>query len=88
MWHPYTEMSHYRQRVDPLVVVRAQGSRLFDADGRSYLDANASWWSCLLGHGHGRDAQEQETCDRDRTSDSLECNAPTDPCRELHAQPD
>lgn len=47
-------MSHYRQRVDPLVVVRAQGSRLFDADGRSYLDANASWWSCLLGHGHPR----------------------------------
>ena len=47
-------MSHYRERVDPLVVVRAQGSRLFDADGRSYLDANASWWSCLLGHGHPR----------------------------------
>ena len=47
-------MGHYREQGDPLVVVRAQGSRLFDADGRSYVDANASWWSCLLGHGHPR----------------------------------
>jgi len=54
VWHPYTAMQDYRDRVDPLVVVRAEGSRLFDADGRSYLDANASWWTCTLGHGHPR----------------------------------
>jgi adenosylmethionine-8-amino-7-oxononanoate aminotransferase len=39
---------------DPLVVARAEGSRLFDLDGRSYLDGNASWWTSLLGHGHPR----------------------------------
>jgi adenosylmethionine-8-amino-7-oxononanoate aminotransferase len=54
VWHPYTEMGRYRDAVDPLVIVRAEGSRLFDADGRGYLDGNASWWTCLLGHGHPR----------------------------------
>ncbi len=54
VWHPYTEMSRYRERVDPLVVVRAEGSRLFDADGRVFLDGNASWWTSTLGHNHPR----------------------------------
>jgi adenosylmethionine-8-amino-7-oxononanoate aminotransferase len=54
VWRPYTEMSDYRERVDPLVVVESRGSRLYDAGGRSYLDGNASWWSCALGHGHPR----------------------------------
>ena len=54
VWHPYTAMDDYAQRVDPLVVVRAAGARLFDADGRSYLDANSSWWVAALGHGHPR----------------------------------
>lgn len=54
VWHPYTEMSRYRERVDPLVVVRAEGVRLYDADGREYLDANASWWTSTLGHNHPR----------------------------------
>ena len=54
VWHPYTEMSRYREGPDPLVIVRASGSRLFDADGRGYLDGNASWWSSTLGHAHPR----------------------------------
>jgi adenosylmethionine-8-amino-7-oxononanoate aminotransferase len=54
VWHPYTAMDDYAQRVDPLVVVRAEGARLYDADGRSYLDANSSWWVAALGHGHPR----------------------------------
>jgi len=54
VWHPYTEMSNYRSHVDPLVVVAAAGSRLFGADGRSYIDANASWWTSALGHNHPR----------------------------------
>jgi adenosylmethionine-8-amino-7-oxononanoate aminotransferase len=54
VWHPYTEMSRYRDEVDPLVVVRAEGSRLYDADGTCYLDGNASWWTSTLGHGHPR----------------------------------
>jgi adenosylmethionine-8-amino-7-oxononanoate aminotransferase len=54
VWHPYTEMSHYRENVDPLVIVEARGARLIDADGRSYLDANGSWWTSALGHNHPR----------------------------------
>jgi adenosylmethionine-8-amino-7-oxononanoate aminotransferase len=54
VWHPYTEMSQYCERTDPLVIVRAEGTRLWDADGRCYLDGNASWWSSVLGHGHPR----------------------------------
>jgi adenosylmethionine---8-amino-7-oxononanoate aminotransferase len=54
VWHPYTEMSYYRESVDPLVVVEAEGAWLVDADGRRYLDGNASWWTCSLGHRHPR----------------------------------
>ncbi len=54
IWHPYTPMDDYRARVDPLVVARAEGSWLFDLDGRRYLDGNASWWVCALGHNHPR----------------------------------
>ncbi len=54
VWHPYTEMSAYRKSVDPLVIVEANGSRLIAADGRSYIDANASWWTSAVGHNHPR----------------------------------
>jgi adenosylmethionine-8-amino-7-oxononanoate aminotransferase len=54
VWHPYTAMDAYVRGVDPLVVERAEGARLWDADGRSYLDGNASWWVASLGHGHPR----------------------------------
>jgi len=54
VWHPYTPMGRYLESTDPLVVTRASGARLFDANGRSYLDGNASWWCAALGHGHPR----------------------------------
>src|SRR5277367_1485978 len=54
LWHPYTPMTRYLDEVDPLVIDRAEGARLFDLDGRSYLDANSSWWVASLGHGHPR----------------------------------
>jgi adenosylmethionine-8-amino-7-oxononanoate aminotransferase len=47
-------MQEYLEQATPLVLERAQGSRLFDADGRSYIDANASWWTSTLGHQHPR----------------------------------
>ncbi len=54
IWHPYTPMQAYVDDVDPLVVTRAEGSRLFDADGRSFIDGNSSWWTAVLGHRHPR----------------------------------
>lgn len=54
VWHPYTPMDEYMERAMPLVVGRADRSRFFDADGRSYIDGNASWWTSVLGHNHPR----------------------------------
>jgi adenosylmethionine-8-amino-7-oxononanoate aminotransferase len=49
VWHPYTQAGF---GVEPLPVVRAQGSNLFLEDGRAILDGISSWWCCLHGHGH------------------------------------
>jgi adenosylmethionine-8-amino-7-oxononanoate aminotransferase len=54
VWHPYTAMDAYIAETNPLVVTRASGSRLFDSDGRTYLDGNASWYCSALGHNHPR----------------------------------
>jgi adenosylmethionine-8-amino-7-oxononanoate aminotransferase len=54
VWHPYTAMRVYLEEVDPLVVVRAEGSHLFDASGKKYIDGNSSWWTATLGHRHPR----------------------------------
>lgn len=54
VWHPYTPMSRHLESGPPLVIERAERSRLYDLDGRSYIDGNASWWVALLGHGHPR----------------------------------
>lgn len=54
VWHPYTAMQEWVERTDPLCIERATGSRLFDTEGKSYLDGNSSWWTAALGHGHPR----------------------------------
>lgn len=54
VWHPYTQMQQYLEKTEPLVLDHANGSRFYDVDGRSYLDANASWYCCALGHQHPR----------------------------------
>jgi acetylornithine/N-succinyldiaminopimelate aminotransferase len=41
---------NYRQA--PLVLVRGRGSRVWDAEGREYLDAIAGIATCALGHCH------------------------------------
>lgn len=54
VWHPYTPMDEYIAQAHPLVIDRAQGARIFDVNGRSLLDGNASWWVAALGHNHPR----------------------------------
>jgi glutamate-1-semialdehyde 2,1-aminomutase len=36
----------------PLIIDRAAGSRIWDVDGREYLDYVCSWGSLILGHAH------------------------------------
>lgn len=47
--HPF---SHPDDAKDMLFVVRAKGASVFDEQGKQYLDAAASWWVNLFGHGH------------------------------------
>jgi glutamate-1-semialdehyde 2,1-aminomutase len=36
----------------PLIIARGQGSRIFDADGRRYIDFVGSWGPLIVGHAH------------------------------------
>ena len=36
----------------PLVIDRAEGARLYDVDGREYIDYVGSWGALILGHAH------------------------------------
>jgi len=36
----------------PLFISRAEGSRIFDADGNAYIDYVGSWGPLILGHAH------------------------------------
>lgn len=36
----------------PLFIARASGSKIFDAEGREYIDYVASWGPMILGHAH------------------------------------
>jgi adenosylmethionine-8-amino-7-oxononanoate aminotransferase len=49
VWHPFTQ--HLTAEI-PLEIVRAKGIYIYDIDGRSYIDANSSWWVNVHGHGH------------------------------------
>jgi putrescine---pyruvate transaminase len=50
LWHPFADMAAV-QRGGELSIVRGEGSHVWDADGRRYLDATASLWYCNVGHG-------------------------------------
>ena len=51
LWHPFTQMARF-EREPRLVVARAEGNRLIDADGAEYVDGVASLWANVHGHGH------------------------------------
>ncbi|MEC4077134.1 adenosylmethionine--8-amino-7-oxononanoate transaminase [Myroides odoratimimus] len=54
-WHPYTQMKT-AQNIIP--IVRGEGSYLYDANGKRYIDAVSSWWVTLHGHSHPYIAQK------------------------------
>ena len=54
VWRPYTPMQEFLATGEPLVIESARGSRFVAADGREYIDGNASWWCSTLGHQHPR----------------------------------
>ena len=52
-WHPFTRQGEWCARGhEPLVIVRGEGSWLWDSEGRKYLDGNSSIWTNIHGHAH------------------------------------
>jgi putrescine---pyruvate transaminase len=49
-WHPFADMAAV-EAAGELSIVRGEGSHIWDAEGRRYLDATASLWYCNVGHG-------------------------------------
>lgn len=66
VWHPYTQ--HFRAPL-PVPIVRAEGSWLYDEDGRAILDAVSSWW--VTTHGHGRAEIVEAIAEQARTLDHV-----------------
>ncbi len=50
MLHPVTNLHRHRE-TGPLVIVRGEGSTVWDSDGKEYLDAFAGLWNVNVGHG-------------------------------------
>ena len=48
-WHPFADMATVSK--GELVLVRAEGAYVWDAEGRRYLDGTASLWYCNVGWG-------------------------------------
>jgi adenosylmethionine-8-amino-7-oxononanoate aminotransferase len=49
-WHPFADMGLVEERGE-LVIERGEGARLWDEQGRSYIDATAALWYCNVGYG-------------------------------------
>ncbi|HZZ58812.1 MAG TPA: adenosylmethionine--8-amino-7-oxononanoate transaminase [Opitutaceae bacterium] len=49
VWHPFAQMAEH-EAFPPLLIVGGEGGWLCDAEGRRYLDGNASIWTNVHGH--------------------------------------
>jgi adenosylmethionine-8-amino-7-oxononanoate aminotransferase len=64
LWHPFTQQQGWCEE-DPLVIERAEGTELIDAEGRRYIDGVASLWCNVHGHRHpGIDRAVRDQLDR------------------------
>ncbi|GAB2501672.1 adenosylmethionine--8-amino-7-oxononanoate transaminase [Lysobacter humi (ex Lee et al. 2017)] len=54
LWHPCTQMREHPDVLPLLPVARGEGEWLVGMDGRRYLDAVSSWWTCIHGHAEPR----------------------------------
>jgi adenosylmethionine-8-amino-7-oxononanoate aminotransferase len=51
LWHPFTQQRGWAEE-DPLIVDRAEGTTLWDVEGRAYIDGVSSLWCNVHGHRH------------------------------------
>lgn len=59
IWHPYTHLPSVANAEGgmqtsgkSIAITKAQGSYLYDENGKKYIDAGASWWTNIHGHSH------------------------------------
>jgi len=57
LWHPCTQMREHPHALPLLPIERGEGEWLHGMDGRRYLDAVSSWWTCTHGHADPRIAE-------------------------------
>lgn len=50
-WHPYTQMKDCHDS-PPILIDKAKGLKLYDANGNFYFDTISSWWCNVHGHNH------------------------------------
>ncbi len=53
---------------NPLFITRAEGSKIFDADGQGYIDYVGSWGPMILGHCHPKIVEAIQEAARDGAS--------------------
>jgi adenosylmethionine-8-amino-7-oxononanoate aminotransferase len=64
VWHPFTQMQGWAEE-EPVMIERAEGTELIDAEGNRYLDGVSSLWCNVHGHRHPLiDAAVREQLDR------------------------
>ena len=64
LWHPFTQQQGWSEE-EPLVIERAEGTDLIDAEGRRYIDGVSSLWCNVHGHRHaGIDKAVRDQLDR------------------------
>ncbi|WP_142784346.1 adenosylmethionine--8-amino-7-oxononanoate transaminase [Changchengzhania lutea] len=49
LWHPLTQ---HKLHPDTVAITKAEGCILTDENGNEYIDAIASWYTCMFGHCH------------------------------------
>lgn len=47
IWHPLTQ---HKLHPEAIAITKAKGCVLVDEDGKGYIDAIASWYTCMYGH--------------------------------------
>ncbi|MFD1161641.1 adenosylmethionine--8-amino-7-oxononanoate transaminase [Hwangdonia seohaensis] len=47
LWHPLTQ---HKLHPETIAITKAKGCVLTDEDGNAYIDAIASWYTCMYGH--------------------------------------
>ena len=52
LWHPFTQQLAWETEEPPVVVEHAEGTNLYDTDGRAYIDGVSSLWCNVHGHRH------------------------------------